>query len=144
MSTTTINSILPVITPKNVSYDSSNGSFLTDAWTSAAGYTYGELMYVSPQIAIVCDYGIGFLHKFINGIKVLRYNGRKAEVIDYREYYNQFYSDSFIRRESIEIVSNFIEDQFRLTGSYASSSEINSMASRLVEEVIEYSRKQLH
>lgn len=138
-----VNDILPAITFQHVSYNSSMGAFLTDGWTSAAGNTYGQLMYLSPQLAIVCDFGIGYAYTFLNGIKVLRFNGREAELVDSRSYHCCFYNDSFVRRESAEIVAQFIESQLLLSGALVSSSDVTEMAHRLVGDTVNYSRKQL-
>lgn len=138
-----VNDLLPAVTNKSVTYSSTKGAFLTDGWTSAAGNTYGQLMYLSPQLAIVCDFGVGYAHTFLNGLKVLRYNGNKAEVIDSRYYNCCFYNDAFVRREAIEIVSEFINNQLRLTGACASSSDVDNMAKRLIGDTVNFSRKQI-
>ncbi len=138
-----VNDILPAVTTKHVTYSSSKGAYLTEGWTSAAGNTYGQLLYLSPQLAIVCDFGIGYAYTFLNGLKVLRYNGHRAEVIDSRYYHCRVYNDSFVRNEAAQIVSEFIQDQLRLSGAYTSSSEIDNMAKRLVGETVNYARKQI-
>ncbi len=138
-----VNDLLPAVTNKSVSYSSSKGAYLTDGWTSAAGNTYGQLMYLSPQLAIVCDFGVGYAHTFLNGLKVLRYNGQKAELVDSRFYYNCSFNDAFVRSEAAKIVSEFIEGQLRLTGSYTSSSEIENMAKRLIDDTVDFSRNRL-
>lgn len=138
-----VNEILPAITTKHVSYNSSLGAFLTDGWTSAAGNTYGQLMYLSPRLAIVCDFGVGWAYTFLNGIKVLRFNGRKAELVDSRSYHCCIYDDNFVRRESAEIVSHFIETQMLLSGVHVSSFDVVETARRLVGDTVNYSKKQL-
>lgn len=141
--TVKVNDFLPAVTNKSVTYSSTKGAYLTDGWTSAAGNTYGQLMYLSPQLAIVCDFGVGYARTFLNGLKVLRYNGRKAELIDSRYYNCFFYNDAAVRREAAEIVSEFIDSQLRLTGAAASSSEIKDMANKLIGETVDFSRKRL-
>lgn len=138
-----VNDLLPAVTNKSVTYSSSKGAYLTDGWTSAAGNTYGQLMYLSPQLAIVCDFGVGYAHTFLNGLKILRYNGHKAEVVDSRSYNSLFFDDAFVRSEAAEIIAEFIESQLRLTGAYASSEEIKNMAKSLIEDTVDFSRNRL-
>ena len=141
--TVKVNEILPAITNKKVTYSSSKGAYLTEGWTSAAGNTYGQLMYLSPQLAIVCDFGVGYAYTFLNGLKIFRYSGRKTELVDSRSYHCRIFNDSFVRSEAAEIVSDFIENQLKLQGAYASSAEIERLTKNLIADTVDYSRKRI-
>lgn len=123
-----------------VQYCAAKGGYVTDGWTSAAGNTYGQFLFVSPQIAIVCDFGIGYAYTFVNGIKVLRFNGHSAELVDSRYYHCQFYNEGFIRRESEQMVAEFLKGQLLLSGAHVSQGDVNEWASRLIGEAVNYSK----
>lgn len=93
-------------------------------------------IHASSRLAIVCEFGFGYANTFLNGLKVVRFDGHKTEVIGSRSYCCYFYNDEFVRKEAAEIVSDFLKKQLAETDEDSNASEIMDVASRLVKEAM--------
>lgn len=142
---TRIESILPSVSTTSLHYNKDLGCYYTNGWTSAAGNSYCNFFYVSPQIAIKCDFGQGYALSFINGIRVYRYNGRDTELIgewQNSNYSGTVFSERFVMNKCKQLVADYLQSQLRLQGGNASESEIERIASQVVDEAASFTRSQ--
>lgn len=140
-----IESILPSVSTANLHYNKSLGCYYTDGWTSAAGNSYCNFFYVSPQIAIKCDFGQGYAWSFINGIRVYRYNGKNTELIGQwlnSNYSGTIFNEKFIINKCSQLVGDYLKSQLLLNGTNASQDEIEGIASKIIDEAISFTRNQ--
>lgn len=142
---TNIESLLPSVSTASLHYSKSLGCYHTDGWTSAAGNSYCNFFYVSPQIAIKCDFGQGHKLSFINGIGVYRYNGKETELIGKwmnSNYSGTVFSESFVMRKSAELVRDYLKSQLRLNGTGVSEEDVNYIAAKVIADAVTFTQNQ--
>lgn len=134
---------LPALSGEQVTYNAAKNVFLSQGYTSAAGNMYYKAIRLSNRLVVYYDLGQGYIHTFLNGIKLFAFDGQNAQLIaqkywggcDYRIFNEQFAQD-----QSILMLKGFLEGQLRLQGTHVSDQELSSFARSMVEET---QRKQL-
>jgi hypothetical protein len=134
---------LPALSGEQVTYNAAKNVFLSQGYTSAAGNMYYRAIRLSNRLIVYYDLGQGYLHTFLNGIKLYCFDGQKAHLIaqkywggcDYR-----IFSEQFAKEQSILMLSNFLAGQLKAQGAQVSNQEIFSFAYNMIEET---QRKQL-
>lgn len=147
MTNTTLQTIvaknLPTLSGESITYNAAKNIFLTQGYTSVAGNMYYKAIRISDRLVIYYDLGQGYKYTFLNGIKLLCWDGQKAKVIaqkywggcDYRVF-----NEQFAKEQSILMLSNFLAGQLKAQGAQVSNQEIISFAYNMIEET---QRKQL-
>ncbi len=134
---------LPALSGEQVRYNSAKNVFLSQGYTSAAGNMYYKAIRLSNRLIVYYDLGQGYIHTFLNGIKLFAFDGQKAQLIaqkcwggcDYR-----IFNERFAKEQSILMLKGFLEGQLRLQGAHVSDQELACFARNMVEET---QRKQL-
>ena len=134
---------LPALSGESITYNAAKNIFLTQGYTSAAGNMYYKAIRLSNRLMVYYDLGQGYIHTFLNGIKLYCFDGQKANLIaqkywgdcDYRVY-----NEQFAKEQSILMLKGFLEGQLKLQGAHVSEQELASFARGMVEET---QRKQL-
>ena len=134
---------LPALSGEQVTYNAAKNVFLTLGYTSAAGNMYYKAVRLSNRLVVDYELGQGYIHTFLNGIKLFAYDGQKANLIaqkcwggcDYR-----IFNEQFAKEQSILMLKGFLEGQLRLQGTHVSDQELACFARSMVEET---QRKQL-
>ena len=89
------------------------------------------------------DLGQGYIHTFLNGIKLFCFDGQKANLIA-QKYWGgcdwRVFNEQFAKEQSILMLKGFLEGQLKLQGAHVSDQELASFARSMVEET---QRKQL-
>ena len=89
------------------------------------------------------DLGQGYLHTFLNGIKLYCFDGQKASLIAQKYwggYDYRIFSEQFAKEQSILMLKSFLEGQLKIQGARVSDQELISFARGMIEET---QRKQL-
>jgi len=134
---------LPALSGEQVTYNAAKNVFLTLGYTSAAGNMYYKAVRLSNRLVVYYELGQGYIHTFLNGIKLFAFDGQKANLIaqkcwggcDYR-----IFNEQFAKEQSILMLKGFLEGQLRLQGTHVSDQELACFARGMVEET---QRKQL-
>ena len=104
---------------------------------------YYKAIRLSNRLMVYYDLGQGYLHTFLNGIKLYCFDGQRATLIaqkywggsDYR-----IFNEYFAKEQSILMLKGFLEGQLKLQGARVSEQELSNFARGMVEET---QRKQL-
>ena len=134
---------LPALSGEQVTYNAAKNVFLSQGYTSAAGNMYYKAIRLSNRLIVYYDLGQGYIHTFLNGIKLFAFDGTKATLIaqkywggsDWRKF-----DEYFAKEQSILMLKGFLEGQLRLHGAHVSDQELACFARSMVEET---QRKQL-
>lgn len=93
---------------RSLSYLKSDNLILTQGYTSYAGNTYQQGLRLSNAVAIRTDIGHGHTHTFINGISIFATDGSK-KLLCRKFYHCTGYSESFIARESVTLLTEYLQ-----------------------------------
>jgi hypothetical protein len=134
---------LPALSGESIAYNAAKNIFLTQGYMSAAGNMYYKAIRLSNRLMVYYELGQGYIHTFLNGIKLYCFDGQKANLIaqkywggcDYRVF-----NEQFAKEQSILMLSNFLAGQLKAQGAQVSNQEIFSFAYNMIEET---QRKQL-
>jgi hypothetical protein len=134
---------LPVLSGDSITYNAAKNVFLSMGYTSAAGNMYYRAIRLSNRLIVYYDLGQGYIHTFLNGIKLYCFDGQKANLIAQKYwggYDYRIFNEQFAKEQSILMLRNFLEGQLKIQGAYVSEQEIYSYARNMIEET---QRKQL-
>lgn len=134
---------LPALSGESITYNAAKNVFLSMGYTSAAGNMYYRAIRLSNRLIVYYDLGQGYIHTFLNGIKLYCFDGQKANLIAQKYwggYDYRIFNEQFAKEQSILMLRNFLEGQLKIQGAYVSEQEIYSYARNMIEET---QRKQL-
>lgn len=134
---------LPTLSGESITYNAAKNVFLSMGYTSAAGNMYYRAIRLSNRLIVYYDLGQGYIHTFLNGIKLYCFDGQKANLIAQKYwggYDYRIFNEQFAKEQSILMLRNFLEGQLKIQGAYVSEQEIYSYARNMIEET---QRKQL-
>ena len=128
---------LPALSGEQVTYNAAKNVFLSQGYTSAAGNMYYKAIRLSNRLVVYYDLGQGYIHTFLNGIKLFAWDGQKAQLIahkcwggcDYR-----IFNEQLAKEQSILMLKGFLEGQLRLHGAHVSDQDLTCFARSMVEE----------
>lgn len=134
---------LPALSGEQVIYNVAKNVFLSQGYTSAAGNMYYKVIRLSNRLVVYYDLGQGYLHTFLNGIKLFCFDGQKTNLIAQKSWGGcdyRIFNEQFAKEQSIQMLKGFLEGQLKLQGAQVSDQELASFARGIVEET---QRKQL-
>ncbi|MBO7417986.1 MAG: hypothetical protein J6U14_03515 [Bacteroidaceae bacterium] len=128
---------LPALCGEQVTYNAAKNVYLTLGFTSAAGNMFYRAIRLSNRLVVYYELGQGYIHTFLNGIKLFCWDGQKANLIA-QKYWGgsnwQVFSENFAKEQSILMLKEFLQGQQKLLGAYVSDHDLNCFARNLVEE----------
>ncbi len=128
---------LPALSGDHVTYNPEKNVFLTLGYTSGAGNTYFQAIRLSKRLAVYYEIGIGYLHTFLNGIKLFCWDGQEAKIIAQKSWGGcswQLFNESFAKEQSIIMLKNYLEAQAKSLGSYVPEQQLLSFSREMIEE----------
>ena len=128
---------LPALSGESLTYNAAKNVFLTMGYTSAAGNMYYRAIRLSNRLIVYYDLGQGYLHTFLNGIKLYCFDGQKASLIAQKYwggYDYRIFSEQFAKEQSILMLKSFLEEQLKIQGARVSDQELISFAKGMIEE----------
>ena len=134
---------LPALSGESVTYNAAKNVFLTMGYTSVAGNMYYKAIRLSNRLMVYYDLGQGYIHTFLNGIKLYCFDGQKANLIAQKYwggYDYRIFSEQFAKEQSILMLKSFLEGQLKIQGARVSDQELICFARGMIEET---QRKQL-
>ena len=134
---------LPALSGESITYNAAKNVFLTMGYTSAAGNMYYRAIRLSNRLIVYYDLGQGYIHTFLNGIKLYCFDGQKVRLIA-QKYWGGcdycIFSEQFAKDQSVLMLCNYLLGQLKAQGAHVSNQEIFSYAYNMIEET---QRKQL-
>ena len=83
------------------------------------------------------DFGQGYAHLFLNGIRIYGYDGNQKQLISSRSYYSQCFSEQYAKSECQNMVKEYLVGQMRLMGSTSINEiQLAGFASQVVGEAL--------
>ena len=134
---------LPALSGEQVTYNAAKNVFLSQGYTSAAGNMYYKAIRLSNRLVVYYDLGQGYLHTFLNGIKLFAFDGQKANLIAQKYwggYDYHIFNEQFAKEQSILMLKNYLDGQLKIQGAHVSEQETYTFARNMIEET---QRKQL-
>ena len=132
---TLVNSTLPAMSGSNVTYNNEHNIFLARGYTSSAGYTYFQGIRLSDRLIVMYDFGQGWAHLFLNGIRLYGYNGTEKKLLTSRSYFNFYFSESAARRECEDLLLNFMKTQSRMLSASVCNSQLEDFVHAMIGAV---------
>lgn len=128
---------LPALSCESITYNAAKNVFLSMGYTSAAGNMYYRAIRISNRLIVYYDLGQGYIHTFLNGIKLYCFDGQKANLIAQKYwggYDYRIFNEQFAKEQSILMLKNYLEGQLKIQGACVSEQEILSYARNMIEE----------
>lgn len=128
---------LPAFSGEQITYNVARNVFLTQGYTSNAGNTYYKAVRLSNRLVVYYELGQGYLHTFLNGIKLFCWDGQKANLIaqkcwggsDYR-----IFSEVFAKEQSILMLKNFLTKQLKKQRTHVCEQELLNLSRSMIEQ----------
>lgn len=139
-----VNAAIPALSGSNVTYNEKHNIFLSQGYTSAAGNTYFQGIRLSDRLVASYDFGQGWCHLFLNGIRLYAFDGKEKKLIASRSFYNYQFSEMRARRECCEMLVNFLKSQVLLMRESVPVKQIEDFATALVETLGNANKKLLN
>lgn len=128
---------LPALSGSSLTYNPEKNVFLTMGYTSAAGNTYYKAIQCSGKLAVYYELGEGYIHTFLNGIKIFYNDGHKYQIIA-QKYWGgcnwQCFSESFAREESVKMLKNYLAGQIKMMGYDVPESQLLDLSRNMIAE----------
>ena len=106
-------------------------------YTSAAGNMYYRAIRLSNRLIVYYDLGQGYIHTFLNGIKLYCFDGQKANLIAQKYwggYDYRIFDEESAMEESVYMLSQFLMGQLKAQGAHVNNQEVFSYAYDMIEE----------
>ena len=113
-------------------WDESQRMFICDEYESAAGHRYYCGVRFSDRLAMVEKVGLYHNWTYIDSIELYAFNGRKPELIQKRDYNKAFRSEEFVRRESEDMIKDYLKGTSKVFGTHMSAQQMETEAERLI------------
>ena len=128
---------LPALSGESLTYNAAKNVYLTLGYTSAAGNMYYKAIRLSNRLMVYYDLGQGYIHTFLNGIKLYCFDGQKANLIAQKYwggYDYRIFNEQFAKEQSILMLKNFLEGQLKIQAVHVSEQETYAFARNMIEE----------
>ncbi len=81
-------------TNKGATYNASTNTLIANGYTSNAGNTYFNALNMKGEIIIKQDVGIGYRHRFLNGVSIYVLANNKPVLIATENYHCKYYDNA--------------------------------------------------
>ena len=128
---------LPALSGESITYNAAKNVFLSMGYTSAAGNMYYKAIRLSNRLIVYYDLGQGYIHTFLNGIKLYCFDGQKARLIAQKYwggYDYRIFDEKSAMEESVFMLSQFLMGQLKAQGAHVNNQEVFSYPYNMIEE----------
>lgn len=130
------NSVLPALSGSKVSFCEKHNIFLSQGYTSAAGNTYFQGARMSDRLIVMYDFGQGWAHLFLNGIRLFCFDGQEMKQIAQRFFYCCYWDENNARRLCVDMLKDFMSSQSRMMGAVVTPAQIANFSTSMVDEAL--------
>ncbi len=117
---------------KSLTYSGTANAFIGNGFTSSAGNHYFNAVRFADGILIKEDIGEGYLHTFLNGLKI--YSLKDKTLIVDKSYHNVRYSKDLSKSLSKSLLKDHLEEAARHNGFNYNRSEASGLIDKIVED----------
>lgn len=135
LSTLTEN-VLPALSGSTVSYCKEHNIYVSQGYTSVAGNTYYQGLRLSDRLIVMYEFGQGWAHLFLNGIRLYCYDGREKKLISAKKFNCQYFNEVFARSQCVQMLREFLETQAKILGAIVQPSQLNSVSESMVQDLM--------
>lgn len=114
-------------------WNESQHMFITDQYTSAAGNTYYLGVRFSDRFVTILHIGLYHSWTYINEVEVYAFDGHERVLVG-KNKIDQFYDEELVRTTTEELLCNYIEGQYKLSGSQIDKNNLKSQVNKLVDK----------
>ena len=114
-------------------WDDSQKMFIVGEYESGNGHRYYRGIRFCDRIVILEKVGLYHSWTYIDGIELYAFNGQKMELIQKRDYDKVFRSEDFIRKESEQMVSDFLTGAMKAQRVCLPAEQIKEQAQTLID-----------
>ena len=128
---------LPALSGESITYNAAKNVFLSMGYTRAAGNMYYRAIRLSNRLIVYYDLGQGYIHTFLNGIKLYYFDGQNANLIAQKYwggYDYHIFNEQFAKEQSILMLKNYLDGQLKIQGAHVSEQETYTFARNMIEE----------
>ncbi len=115
-------------------WDQGQKMFLCEEYESESGHRYYTGIRFCDRVVIVERVGIYHNWTYIDGIELYAFNGNNMQLIQKCEYDKEFRNEEFIRKESEEMIRNYIGGMLKGGKTSMPKEQIDEYAKQLVEK----------
>lgn len=124
-----------------IAYSPNVNAYLTNGYVSCAGNTYFNAIRIGEGFVIKEDVGQGYLHTFLNGIRIYSLKDRK--LLADKPYHKVIYSMETVRSEVCTLITDVIIEAARNEGHQPDWYEVRSAVRKLVYEAFTSDQRQM-
>lgn len=124
-----------------VAYSPNVNAYLTNGYVSCAGNTYFNAIRIGDGFVIKEDVGQGYLHTFLNGIRIYSLKDRK--LLADKTYHKVIYSTETVKSEVCTLITDVIIEASRNEDHQPNWYEVRSAVSKLVYEAFTADQRQM-
>ena len=107
--------------------------FICDEYEGGSGHRYYRGIRFCDRIVILEKVGLYHSWTYIDGIELYAFNGQKMELIQKRDYDKEFRNETFVKKESEQMVKDYLTGVMKARRINIPAEQIAAQASELVE-----------
>lgn len=114
-------------------WDDSQKMFILDEYESGSGHRYIRGIRFCDRIVVLEKVGLYHSWTYIDGIELYAFNGQNMELIQKRDYDKVFRHEAFIRKESEQMVKDFLTGVMKTQRVCLPAEKIADQAKALID-----------
>ena len=97
-------------------WDEGQKMFICSQYESVSGNRYLKGVRFCNNVAVVENVGLYHSWAYIDSIEVYAFNGNRLELVQKRTYEKTFRNEEFIRRETVDMLCNYMNATLKIKG----------------------------
>lgn len=114
-------------------WDESQKMFICDEYEGGSGHRHYRGIRFCDRIVILEKVGLYHSWTYIDSIELYAFNGQKMELIQKRDYDKEFRNETFVKKESEQMVKDYLTGVMKAQRINIPAEQIAAQASELVE-----------
>jgi len=125
----------------SIQYVERINAFINTGYTSLAGNHYFNMLRFAEGILIKEDVGEGYLHTFLNGIRV--YSIKDRCLIADASFHNVIYSQETVKRQVKSMLLGILDEASKTQGFGYNLSEAKSIITKIIADAFELDQRNM-
>lgn len=134
--TTLTDNVLPALSGSTVSYCKEHNIYVSQGYTSVAGNTYYQGLRLSDRLIVMYEFGQGWAHLFLNGIRLYCFDGKEKKLISAKNFSCQYFNEVFARIQCVQMLKEFLETQAKMLGAIVQPAQLESASESMIRELM--------
>lgn len=128
--------MLPALSGSTVSYCKEHNIYVSQGYTSLAGNTYYQGLRLSDRLIVMYEFGQGWAHLFLNGIRLYCYDGQEKKLISAKSFSCQYFNEVFARNQCVQMLKEFLETQTKMIGAIVQPAQLSSISESMIRDLM--------